>query len=540
MSYELNSIETIDNKIIYYIVKDKAGNLSKMSRDKIKGMLNSGVQIQGLYLDKIGRVRRKSYKTPSIYSKLEILTGDDLINKCNADVSKYKPRDFVDNIVDFCISGEFDRVYIVHGLRRTGKTVALKHSILKMNQIDKKLSIYLITANDNIDANEIMLALSKINNAVIFIDEITRVNNIIGLLHILSDTLSSNNRLKIVLTGTDSYVFNLANLTSLFGRAYYSHSTLLRYSEYKRVTGLELNDYMTDGTLFGNLYTDRTIVNNINSMIIGNIINTIERNKEFLSSNAIYGNICRLNKGMLGAIVYYILTSVCDTKFKRNINSIASKPLGNNKTDFLANALNIDPNDIPKVVSGISTNDFLTIIAILDQLDLVKQVDNLANTLLLNEASENFKQVTDVEMCVLQPGLIWSLLTIFNIQDSIKIGKITENIVIMSLLGTQRIKGYHLVSIGFLKYEYNNQQHEIDVVLRVNNDNTFREHNVYIEVKSGCKKEKSYIKHLTDKSLSLFKSGIKLVIYTGKTDLTSPIKWVNLEDFISNPWQYII
>ena len=540
MSYELNSIETIDNKIIYYIVKDKAGNLSRMSRDKIKGMLNSGVQIQGLYLDKIGRVRRKSYKTPSIYSKLEILTGDDLINKCNADVSKYKPRDFVDNIVDFCISGEFDRVYIVHGLRRTGKTVALKHSILKMNQIDKKLSIYLITANDNIDANEIMLALSKINNAVIFIDEITRVNNIIGLLHILSDTLSSNNRLKIVLTGTDSYVFNLANLTSLFGRAYYSHSTLLRYSEYKRVTGLELNDYMTDGTLFGNLYTDRTIVNNINSMIIGNIINTIERNKEFLSSNAIYGNICRLNKGMLGAIVYYILTSVCDTKFKRNINSIASKPLGNNKTDFLANALNIDPNDIPKVVSGISTNDFLTIIAILDQLDLVKQVDNLANTLLLNEAPENFKQVTDVEMCVLQPGLIWSLLTIFNIQDSIKIGKITENIVIMSLLGTQRIKGYHLVSIGFLKYEYNNQQHEIDVVLRVNNDNTFREHNVYIEVKSGCKKEKSYIKHLTDKSLSLFKSGIKLVIYTGKTDLTSPIKWINLENFISNPWRYII
>ena len=107
MSYELNSIETIDNKIIYYIVKDKAGNLSKMSRDKIKGMLNSGVQIQGLYLDKLGRVRRKSYKTPSIYSKLEILTGDDLINKCNADVSKYKPRDFVDNIVDFCISGEF-------------------------------------------------------------------------------------------------------------------------------------------------------------------------------------------------------------------------------------------------------------------------------------------------------------------------------------------------------------------------------------------------------------------------------------------------
>ena len=116
----------------------------------------------------------------------------------------------------------------MHGLRRTGKTVALKHSILKMNQIDKKLSIYLIKANDNIDANEIMLALSKINNAVIFIDEITRVNNIIGLLHILSDTLSSNNRLKIVLTGTDSYVFNLANLTSLFGRAYYSHSTLLR------------------------------------------------------------------------------------------------------------------------------------------------------------------------------------------------------------------------------------------------------------------------------------------------------------------------
>lgn len=306
------------------------------------------------------------------------------------------------------------------------------------------------------------------------------------------------------------------------------------------MTGLELNDYMTDGTLFGNLYTDRTIVNNINSMIIGNIVNTIERNKEFLSSNAIYGNICRLNKGMLGAIVYYILTSVCDTKFKRNINSIASKPLGNNKTDFLANALNIDPNDIPKVVSGISTNDFLTIIAILDQLDLVKQVDNLANTLILNEAPENFKQVTDVEMCVLQPGLIWSLLTIFNIQDSIKIGKITENIVIMSLLGTQRIKGYHLVSIGFLKYEYNNQQHEIDVVLRVNNDNTFREHNVYIEVKSGCKKEKSYIKHLTDKSLSLFKSGIKLVIYTGKTDTTSPIKWINLEDFISNPWKYII
>lgn len=533
MYYELIGKSNDKDKYKPYNIKDSNGRVMRLSREEILDIIKNGEQINGLYLDSIGRIRQKHLKNTDTTMDMEILSGKELKQRCISDVGKFVKRSNVKNIVEFCKSDIYDRVYIIYGLRRTGKTVLIKHSALEL--LKDKRRVYMITINSDISARDLLNTINRINNAVVFIDEVTRVKDIISVLNILVDTISSRNRIKIVLTGTDSYVFSLANQTSLFGRAFYYHSTIISYSEYSRVTGQRLKEYMSDGSLFGGLYTDRSIVNNINGSIIGNIVNTLEKNKEFLDHNAIYGNITHIDKSTLGAIIYYILVSACDTKFKRNMNSIASRKLGQEKVGFLSRVLNESAENIPKFIGNISNNTLLTVISILEQLDVVKEVPNIAT------GYSEVKAITDIELCITQPGLLWSLLHLFNNSSDIRIGKATENLVILSLISMSKAKKYNIVEVGYLKYEYLGKEHEIDIAVRINDNETFQHYRTYIEVKSGDKKHPEYTKHLRNKALfKTFGQGKRIVVYNGITDTSEDIKWVNIEDFILNPWNYIV
>lgn len=229
MCYELIGKSNDKDKYKPYNIKDSNGRVMRLSREEILDIIKNGEQINGLYLDSIGRIRQKHLKNTDTTMDMEILSGKELKQRCISDVGKFVKRSNVKNIVEFCKSDIYDRVYIIYGLRRTGKTVLIKHSALEL--IKDKRRVYMITINSDMSARDVLNTINRINNAVVFIDEVTRVKDIISVLNILVDTISSRNRIKIVLTGTDSYVFSLANQTSLFGRAYYYHSTIISYSE---------------------------------------------------------------------------------------------------------------------------------------------------------------------------------------------------------------------------------------------------------------------------------------------------------------------
>ena len=67
-------------------------------------------------------------------------------------------------------------------------------------------------------------------------------------------------------------------------------------------------------------------------------------------------------------------------------------------------------------------------------------------------------------------------------------------------------------------------------------------HYTLIEVKANSNQSTTFIKHLITPDLpeGLRDKGVVRVVYEGKTDISGYIKYINIEDFILNPWLYII
>lgn len=535
-----NAVLDNKNRIKYYRLKDSTGNILEYKRDIIKEMLLQGIIIQGLYLDKLGRVRRKylESKTLSASLNISIQKGNEVYTK---DLLEMKPRNCVRDIVKFCKSNISDRVYILYGLRRTGKTVAMKHSILELARQGIQDNVYLITIEKETTWNELLSTLNNIKNSIVFIDEITRITDIVDIIHVLSDRLSGSNNIKFVLTGTDSYVFFLANNSNLFGRAFYSHSTLLPYYEYKRVASKDLQEYIKDGTLFGSLYSESTLINRINSMIIANVILTLKRNTGFIQTNPMYESLAKFDLGELGFLVYTVLASAMQTKYTNNINSDTVKKLGQKKLGLLATACQLDIAEIPSKLTNIKVSDMKLVHYILSSLDITKDVKNLTNFVL---DPDIYKSITDQEVCITQPGLLWAVLKMLGIRDDAVKGIVTENTIIASVYMLPKNSEYAVLDAGYLKYEYNNEHHEIDVVLRIGETSTASNILTLIEVKHSNKQKEDYKKHL--RSLDIkddsYKKINKLIIYTGNTsdkDLNE-IRYINIEEFLLNPWNFIV
>lgn len=535
-----NAVLDNKNRIKYYRLKDSTGNILEYKRDIIKEMLLQGIIIQGLYLDKLGRVRRKylESKTLSASLNISIQKGNEVYTK---DLLEMKPRNCVRDIVKFCKSNISDRVYILYGLRRTGKTVAMKHSILELARQGIQDNVYLITIEKETTWNELLNTLNNIKNSIVFIDEITRITDIVDIIHVLSDRLSGSNNIKFVLTGTDSYVFFLANNSNLFGRAFYSHSTLLPYYEYKRVASKDLQEYIKDGTLFGSLYSESTIINRINSMIIANVILTLKRNTGFIQTNPMYESLAKFDLGELGFLVYTVLASAMQTKYTNNINSDTVKKLGQKKLGLLATACQLDIAEIPSKLTNIKVSDMKLVHYILSSLDITKDVKNLTNFVL---DPDIYKSITDQEVCITQPGLLWAVLKMLGIRDDAVKGIVTENTIIASVYMLPKNSEYAVLDAGYLKYEYNNEHHEIDVVLRIGETSTASNILTLIEVKHSNKQKEDYKKHLISLDIKddSYKKINKLIIYTGNTsdkDLNG-IRYINIEEFLLNPWNFIV
>lgn len=528
------------NRVKYYRIKNSTESVADYSRDKVKEMLKSGIIIQGLYLDKLGRVRRKylESKTLSASLNISIQKGNEVYTK---DLLEMKPRNCVRDIVKFCKSNISDRVYILYGLRRTGKTVAMKHSILELARQGIQDNVYLITIEKETTWNELLNTLNNIKNSIVFIDEITRITDIVDIIHVLSDRLSGSNNIKFVLTGTDSYVFFLANNSNLFGRAFYSHSTLLPYYEYKRVASKDLREYIKDGTLFGSLYSESTLINRINSMIIANVILTLKRNTGFIQTNPMYESLAKFDLGELGFLVYTVLASAMQTKYTNNINSDTVKKLGQKKLGLLATACQLDIAEIPSKLTNIKVSDMKLVHYILSSLDITKDVKNLTNFVL---DPDIYKSITDQEVCITQPGLLWAVLKMLGIRDDAVKGIVTENTIIASVYMLPKNSEYAVLDAGYLKYEYNNEHHEIDVVLRIGETSTASNILTLIEVKHSNKQKEDYKKHLISLDIKddSYKKINKLIIYTGNTsdkDLNG-IRYINIEEFLLNPWNFIV
>ena len=179
---------------------------------------------------------------------MNAITGAGLLEMAET-AKDFKKRDCYEKISSYLYGKPADKVCLVYGLRRTGKTTLLKQLILDMKEEDRKQTIYIkARVGETIaDLNkDIKLAREK-GIKFFLIDEITLLEDFIDNAALLSDVYAVQG-LKFVLSGTDSLGFYFAESEELYDRAVTVHTTFIPYNEHARLLGItSIDEYIRYG-----------------------------------------------------------------------------------------------------------------------------------------------------------------------------------------------------------------------------------------------------------------------------------------------------
>ena len=197
-------------------------------------------------LKKLAPKKKVAVKTHDFITDVRI--GDDLRTYSNA-VRKYKKRSHYQRLHNYVYGNTYDRVFILFGLRRTGKTTLIRQILADMSDADlsKAAFIQINAKNTLTDLNKDLKYLQGEGYRYIFIDEVTLMSDFIEGAALLSDIYAAMG-MKIVLSGTDSLGFLFSEDDQLYDRYYQVHTTHIPYREFEEVLGIKgIDEYIRYG-----------------------------------------------------------------------------------------------------------------------------------------------------------------------------------------------------------------------------------------------------------------------------------------------------
>ena len=183
-------------------------------------------------------------ETPAAYSarpdfKTDIKTGAQLVNFCKP-VAKWKKRECFGTLHDYIYGENNDRVLILYGLRRTGKTTLVRQVIGEMSaEMQSKAAFIQLSSRLTLaDVNHDLKLLETLGYHYVFIDEVTLLSDFIEGAALFSDVFAAGG-MKIVLSGTDSLGFVFSEDEQLYDRCQLLHTTFIPYREFEQVLGVK-------------------------------------------------------------------------------------------------------------------------------------------------------------------------------------------------------------------------------------------------------------------------------------------------------------
>lgn len=152
----------------------------------------------------------------------------------------FKHRECYNKLKDYVFEDDFGHVFILYGLRRTGKTTLIRQIVLNMSPKQRKKAAFIqISSKDTLfDLNSDLKYLEKNGYVYVFIDEITLLNDFIDGAALFSDIYATSG-MKIVLSGTDSLGFIFSKSEQLYDRCIMLHTTFISYREFENVLGIK-------------------------------------------------------------------------------------------------------------------------------------------------------------------------------------------------------------------------------------------------------------------------------------------------------------
>ena len=196
-------------------------------------------------------LRKYLPKTKSVNSAVfttNVRAGEEL-RAFATSVRTYRKRECFMQLHDFVYGKQRDKVFILYGLRRTGKTTMIRQIFAGMSDAElAKAAFIQTTARDTLaGVNRDLRLLETQGFRYVFLDEVTLMEDFIEGAALFSDVFAACG-MKIVLSGTDSLGFLFTEDEQLYDRCILLHTTFIPYREFESVLGIHgIDEYIRYG-----------------------------------------------------------------------------------------------------------------------------------------------------------------------------------------------------------------------------------------------------------------------------------------------------
>ena len=226
--------------------KSKSKYIKKNEREEIFASVERRKQLQ----EELREIKKLEVVDTPVPTKFEtsVVIGNRLLAMTKG-VRNLKERDCFKQLQKYLNSDATDRVCLVFGLRRTGKTTMLRQAVLKMTTEQASKTAYIkAKGTDTMAAmNRDLEKLLELGYENVFIDEVTLMEDFIDSAASFSDIYATQG-MKIVLSGTDSLGFWFALHQELYDRAITIHTTFIPFREHSRLLGIDsIDEYIRYG-----------------------------------------------------------------------------------------------------------------------------------------------------------------------------------------------------------------------------------------------------------------------------------------------------
>lgn len=190
----------------------------------------------------------KTLREDSFKYRTAVRYGSKLEAQVNL-TRRYKKRECFKGLRDYIFGEQQEKVFIIYGLRRTGKTTMIRQILAELPEDEfKKAAFIQVTTRDSLaDLDSDIRKLEENGFKYVFIDEITLLDDFVEGAAIFADIYACSG-MKIVLSGTDSLGFAFSKEEQLYDRCIMMHTTFIPYREFEEVLGIEgIDEYIRYG-----------------------------------------------------------------------------------------------------------------------------------------------------------------------------------------------------------------------------------------------------------------------------------------------------
>lgn len=550
------SKKNVHGKVYYYHrITQNGKRMEKYVKAEDVDELKSNIEKRKKLEKELKKLKQYMPKEKNLDFKTKVIVGNRLKSLVSI-TRNYKKRECIQMLRDYIFKDIDDKVFILYGLRRTGKTTLIRQIILELSESDfNKAAFIQVTSKDSLsDIDEDLRLLEKNGYKYVFLDEMTLMEDFIEGSALFSDIYASSG-MKIVLSGTDSLGFAFSKEEQLYDRCIMLHTTFIPYREFENVLGIYgIDEYIRYGgtmSLGGINYNASTPFSNIKDTeeyINTSIAKNIQHSLKMYQYGGHFRQLLDLyEKGELTNVI----NRVVEDMNHRFTKSVVERITANNLLGDRVDSLNLD-----KVTLGIKNmldilnkeeqsvdisdvhmtqiKEYLAILDLIKEIDLeyLPEVNQKSKIIVVTQPGLRYAQAE----AIVENLLLDEKFQELDIQKRTHIlerllseirGRMMEDIVLLETKLAKKDK--HVFKLQFPIGEF-------DMVVQ---DPKTLSCEIY-EIKYSNQRAREQYRHINDEekcAMTIHRYGNitgRYVIYRGENTEMDSIQYLNVEDYLKS------